>query len=159
MVKAFNHFIYNRDNLDTDIYGANIYNQILENYNHKKEKKLGQTILPNINTSQLNVENIEEDERANPEPNIHQNSQLNSHYSFLMNNHQFKSEAKSLQSILVRTGVFLGDQSDLDAGCNPNLKNYAHKDMILDNSLRKPNYLCENVYEAVKLIFEKENFL
>ncbi len=69
----------------------------------------------------------------------------------------FSSHAERIQSILVKTGVFQGDAASLDQLADDDLV-YSHKDMIIDNSLRKPDFLCENVHEAVKLIFEKENF-
>ncbi|CAF0844390.1 unnamed protein product [Brachionus calyciflorus] len=109
------------DNLDTDIYGANIYNQILVNNKRSREKKL----LKQENSNQSIEESSEE----------------------------FLSQAESITSILVRTGVFQGDINDH----NVNMA-LAHKDMILDASLIKPHIISDDCLQAVKTVFEIENF-
>ena len=65
----------------------------------------------------------------------------------------YVSETESIRSILVRTGVYQGD--NFDATANGTL---AHKDMIVDKSLMRPNHVSDNVYEAVKLVYELENY-
>lgn len=65
-------------------------------------------------------------------------------------------DTESISSILVRTGVFQGDINDLN---NFNVDSVlAHKDMIIDPALIKPNYISDNVYEAVKLVYQLESF-
>lgn len=115
------------DNLDTDIYGANVYNQILENnkrLRHKKARSLN---------GQIEEEKISDLDEEN-----------------------FNSEAESITSILVRTGVFQGDVNDLN---NHSVDmSLAHKDMIVDLGLIKPRLVKDNVLEAVKSVFQMENF-
>jgi hypothetical protein len=164
--QRISRIIYFRDNLDTDILGANIYSQILENNIHKKIRKTMKGVLPNINASNLKVDNTINDQNENnsqidicqhnPVPEIHQNSNSNSYYSFLMNNNTFESEAESIKSILVRTGVFQGNELNIENDTDG--LTYSHKDMVFDKSLRKPHHIVNNVYDAVKLIFENENY-
>jgi len=77
-------------------------------------------------------------------------------FSHLDKNVFFSSKAESISSILVRTGVFQGDINDIHAK-NSQLV-LAHKDMMVDTSLIKPNYVLDDVYEAIKLIMEIENY-
>ena len=139
--------------MDTDVYGANIYNQILENSNQhrvKSTKKKGGLGTIIKDASDLDSDTIQ--------PSSMQNNRCEqTHFEFLLNDNSFRSEAETIKSILVKTGVFQGDHETLDKESKDELV-YSHKDMIIDNSLRKPDYLCDNVHEAVKLIFEKENF-
>ena len=65
------------------------------------------------------------------------------------------STAESINSILVRTGVYQGDKIDIGSLVSRNL---AHKDTLIDPSLVKPNFITNNVYDAVKLVFKKENY-
>lgn len=37
-------------------------------------------------------------------------------------------------------------------------KNYAHRDMIINPELKIPSYTCEHVLDAIKLIFDIEQF-
>jgi hypothetical protein len=67
----------------------------------------------------------------------------------------FSSKADSINSILVRTGVFQGDLNDTQAH-NSQLV-LAHKDMTIDVNLIRPKFVLEDVHEAVKLIFSLEN--
>lgn len=64
------------------------------------------------------------------------------------------SDAESIRSILVRTGVFRG-AADSTPAADASL---AHKDMLIDHSLMKPSYISDNVFEAVKLVYEIEKF-
>ena len=64
------------------------------------------------------------------------------------------SDAESIRSILVRTGVFRGPADSTPAADS----SLAHKDMLIDQSLMKPSYISDNVFEAVKLVYELENF-
>lgn len=64
------------------------------------------------------------------------------------------AQAESVHSILVRTGVYQGDENEFK---NSSLV-YAHKDANIDNKMREPKSICDNVYDAVKLVYKLENF-
>lgn len=60
-------------------------------------------------------------------------------------------------SILVCTGVYTTDSDFLTYG-GKEISNHNHRDFVLDSELKKPTYVTQNVLEAVKLVFEKENY-
>ena len=94
-----------RDNIDTDIAGANLYNlQIQAKYNTNRNNE---------------VESI-------------------------------MTEAKSISSILVRTGVYQGES-------NSHLV-YSHKDAKIESKQKIPDYICDDVFRAVEMVFEIEKF-
>lgn len=79
--------------------------------------------------------------------------------------------AESIRSILVRTGVFRGAQKTSNDTSSPQQQqqqhdnsngldylSLAHKDLVVDPSLMRPNYVSDNVFEAVKLVYELEKF-
>lgn len=136
------------DNLDTDIYGANIYNQILENNMIKKESKQivkrKEANLANNTVSksqQIDIAEEETDEIMNTSSKFETN---------------FETRAESISSILVRTGVFQDDPNNIAK--NLNLMNLAHKDTLVDSSLIKPKYVTQDVLEAVEMIFQMEKY-
>lgn len=145
MYKINLSFKKKRDNLDTDIYGANIYNQILSNINHKTKEKSQSKRLPDRKPL------IKEKSDLYQSPN-----RSSTHFEFFLNDSSFKSEALKIESILVKTGVFQGDEKTIENQKDELI--YTHKDMLVDMSLRKPDHLVKDVYEAVKIIYEKENF-
>lgn len=138
------------DNLDTDVYGANIYNQILENSRHKMKRDTQKKLRHGLNDCEIIKETPESMQ------SLSQSKTDKSHFEFLLTDSSFRSEAEFIKSVLVKTGVFQGDEVTLESYKDDLV--YTHKDMIIDESLRKPDYLCNNVHEAVKLIFEKENY-
>jgi hypothetical protein len=71
----------------------------------------------------------------------------------IVNNAEQYYSAESIDSILVCTGVYNRDTSDESSKIN-----YAQRDMIIDPELRIPKYTCEHVLDAVKLIFNLEQF-
>ncbi len=62
----------------------------------------------------------------------------------------FRSEATSCSSILVRTGVYQGEQTSSS--------NYSHKDANIESRQKIPDYICDDVYDAVKMVYEIEKF-
>ena len=102
------------DNLDTDIYGANLYNRHLAQIRRQRES--GQ------------------DDDENP---------------------AHSSTVESIVSVLVKTGVFQTSHMDESSPISQSL---AHRDTLVDPVLRKPHFVCDDVYDAVKLIFELERF-
>lgn len=144
------------DNLDTDIYGANIYNQILENNKRYREKISKKVKNSKVEPGLASVDKVTSlSEKKQTEERMFSNS-IEQTFSFLEKESSFVSESESITSILVRTGVFQGDLNDLNDH-NVDLA-LAHKDMIVDPSLIKPRFICENVYEAVKSVFKLEDF-
>ena len=61
--------------------------------------------------------------------------------------------AESLQSILVCTGVYNRETYDETSD-----RNHAPRDVIVDPELKLPKHTCEHVLDAVKLIFQIEQF-
>jgi HAD superfamily hydrolase (TIGR01456 family) len=118
------------DNIDTDIYGANVYNQILENNLISRQRK------------QLKA--IEADDGSNTS----EISFINEHLSM---SDDIDCSAESCESILVCTGVY---RSDVQSN---NKLNYGHRDMIVDETLKTPKYICNDVYDAVNLVLNMEN--
>ncbi len=118
------------DNLDTDVYGANLFNKILTdnkkyNESNKIDKSKGELDLIGQKLVCLDKES------------------------------PYVSAAESISSILVQTGVYRGDKDNKNISASSNL---AHKDIVLDNQFVRPNYVVDNVYEAVKLVFKMEKY-
>lgn len=61
--------------------------------------------------------------------------------------------AENIQSILVCTGVYNQEAYDESIGIN-----HGHRDMIIDPELKKPKYTVEHVLDAVKLVFDIEQY-
>jgi hypothetical protein len=61
--------------------------------------------------------------------------------------------AENIQSILVCTGVYNQEVYDETSSIN-----HGHRDMIIDPELKKPKYTVEHVLDAVKLIYDIEQF-
>ncbi len=61
--------------------------------------------------------------------------------------------AENIQSILVCTGVYNQEAYD-----ETSLINHGHRDMIIDPELKKPKYTVEHVLDAVKLVYDIEQF-
>jgi ribonucleotide monophosphatase NagD (HAD superfamily) len=99
-----------------------------------------------------NSDNIDTDIAGANNYNVFLKNKRNS--SIIEAKTEFSSEAESINSILVCTGVYQGDKNDFKT---QNLM-YSHKDAKIDNKLREPNYICDDVYEAVKMVYEIEKF-
>ena len=61
--------------------------------------------------------------------------------------------AESIQSILVCTGVYNQEAYDESLSIN-----HGHRDMIIDAELKKPKYTVEHVLDAVKLVYDIEQY-
>lgn len=61
--------------------------------------------------------------------------------------------AENIQSILVCTGVYNQEVYDESSSIN-----HGHRDMIIDPELKKPKHTVEHVLDAVKLVFDLEQF-
>ncbi|CAF3671641.1 unnamed protein product [Rotaria sordida] len=129
------------DNPDTDIYGANVYNRYLQT---RSLSRLNQVVSQTTTTTLTgNIKNI-----------IDKNFWTNLNIvELVVNDAEHYYAAESLESILVCTGVYNRDIHDETSD-----KNHGHRDMIIDAELRKPKHICEHVLDAVKLIFNIEQF-
>ena len=72
-----------------------------------------------------------------------------------MEDEPVNNSAMTCKSILVCTGVYCSsrDYVTYDAS-RPS--NHNHRDFVLDPQLKQPDYVVQNVHEAVKLVFKKE---
>lgn len=110
------------DNLDTDIYGANMCNEYVKVF-HKS-----------------NGNNAENQAR---------NSCSQRKQSAL----KWSPEVKSLESILVHTGV--SSQNDDKPASNEGAQ-FLHRDLAFQPHFRRANHVVENIVEAVELILKQE---
>ena len=122
---SVNCFFFFRDNLDTDIYGANLCHEYLKVYHDKtsgnnEEKKL--------------------------KSSCHQSKQNGITCNWL-------PEVKSVESILVQTGVSQQDDHKITNGSGAR---FLHRDIVYLPHLRRANHVVENVAEAVELILKLE---
>ena len=61
------------------------------------------------------------------------------------------------ESILVCTGVYHSSNDYVSYG-QTRVSNHNHRDFVLDPYLTEPKYISQNVLDAVKLVFQKENY-
>lgn len=115
-------FSFLRDNLDTDIYGANLCHEYLKVF-HKTSGDNGEKQLKS---------------------SCHQSKQ---------NGINWLPEVKSVESILVQTGVSQQDDSKLTNGDGAR---FLHRDTVYLPHLRRANHVVENIAEAVELILKRE---
>jgi len=109
------------DNLDTDIYGANLCHEYLKAFHTTRGN----------NDEQLNI-------------SCHQSKQ---------NRINWMPEVKSIESILVQTGV---SQQDDNKPSNGDGARFLHRDTVYLPHLRRANHVVENITEAVELILKQE---
>jgi hypothetical protein len=146
------------DNLDTDIYGANLYNQILENNNRQRDKikltnQYKKVSMANSSDSTTTTTST----AATTSTIMDKTSTADLIINELIDGaSQTVSEAHSIKSILVRTGVYQADENQPFNIDGDELK-LAHKDTLVENSLVKPHFIANDVYDAVQLVFELEN--
>ncbi|CAF0991480.1 unnamed protein product [Didymodactylos carnosus] len=126
------------DNPDTDIYGANVYNNYLQTRTLSRLKQIvTQTAVSGgVSSSSSSAWGRNSVEIVADEAE------------------QFYS-AESISSILVCTGVY--NQEQHQEGQTQQL-NHGHRDMIIDPLLKQPKYTVEHVLDAVKLVFDTEQF-
>ena len=130
-----------KDNPDTDIYGANVYNRYLQN---RSLSRINQVV------SQTATSMLSNSTRKVVGTNLWRYSD---DLELVVDNAEHYYSAESLESVLVCTGVYNRETyEELSA------KHHGHRDMITDAELKKAKYICEHVLDAVKLIFNKEQF-
>lgn len=129
-----------KDNPNTDVYGANVYNRYLQTRTVSQVNEIVSLI-----ASDTLAGNADKSSYAN------HRTHLNSLQIVRDSVEQYHT-AESLEPILVCTGVYNRDTYDENS-----ITNHGHRDMIVDSELKKSKYICEHVLDAVKLIFEIEN--
>lgn len=130
-----------RDNLMTDIYGANLYNRYLEErVARKNPKAVAKMVSATGSTTAVpreeEIDSLWESELALP-------------------------SATSCKSVLVCTGVY-NPNAEVPSDANHCIKEtvfHGHRDFIFDPGLVEPGHIVQDVAEAVDLIFEQEKFV
>ena len=136
---AYGHSVslpLSRDNPETDIYGANLFNRYLC-------KKHANALSQKKRVNRQGQEVSEDDDSEKPE-NI--NSELCSSSLW----------SEQCESILVCTGVY--NHSDRHIA-KPPLLDHNHRDFIMDPQLKTPNTTVGDVLEAVQDVFRKEGIV
>lgn len=131
-----------RDNLMTDIYGANLYNRFLEERAARKNPKAVAKVAAATGSSatvpggEEEIDSLRESELALP-------------------------SATSCKSVLVCTGVYDPNaEVPLDSSrCIKETVFHGHRDFRFDPALVEPDHIVKDVAEAVELIFEQEKFV
>lgn len=150
------------DNLDTDIYGANLYNQILENNNRQRDKmkitnQYKKLSMANSSDSTTSTTTTTTAATTSSTTSMDKTSSADIVTNELIDGtSQTLLLAHSIKSILVRTGVYQADENQ-PFNMDGNELKLAHKDTLVDNSLVKPHFIANDVYDAVQLVFELEN--
>ncbi|XP_059150490.1 haloacid dehalogenase-like hydrolase domain-containing 5 [Physella acuta] len=148
------------DNPETDIYGGNLYNRYLQrrrnsSNGHTDSKKL------RVASHRADAEFLDEDSGEEDEDDtlmFQRDSGANVRViKSLEEDTTGVVKASACESILVCTGVFK-KSNDANSFANARISNHNHRDFVIDPSLTHPNHVVPNVLEAVKLVFEKENF-
>lgn len=130
-----------RDNLMTDIYGANLYNRYLEErVARKNPKAIAKMVVATGSTAPVpqeeEIDNLWESELALP-------------------------SATSCKSVLVCTGVY-NPNAEVPSDASHCIKEtvfHGHRDFRFDPALVEPGHIVQDVAEAVDLIFEQEKFV
>lgn len=129
-----------RDNLMTDIYGANLYNRHLEERAARKNQAVAKMAAATGSTATVpreeDADSLWESELALP-------------------------SATCCKSVLVCTGVY-NPKADLPSDVNHCIEEttfHGHRDFRFDPGLVEPGHVVQDVAEAIDIIFEQENFV
>uniref|UniRef100_A0A3B5M441 Uncharacterized protein n=1 Tax=Xiphophorus couchianus TaxID=32473 RepID=A0A3B5M441_9TELE len=130
------------DNLMTDIYGANMYSRFLEERASIKNPKAVAQVVAATGSSTAMPGGEEE-------------------FDSMWESELALPSATSCKSILVCTGVYNPNAEVLsDASrCIKETVFHGHRDFRFDPALVEPNYIVQDVAEAVDLIFQQEKFV
>ncbi|XP_009072871.1 PREDICTED: cat eye syndrome critical region protein 5, partial [Acanthisitta chloris] len=121
------------DNLMSDIYGANLYNNYLKSA-HQNQVQAGVKRSP---------------QAAGPQTE-----------DYLELRKDCNNSVESCVSILVCTGVYRHDANAprKREECTAQTVFHGHRDLCFDPSLMEPSYIVQDVNEAVQLAFKNENW-
>ena len=131
-----------RDNPETDIYGANLFNRYL------CKKKDAKSVAQKKRVNRRQGQEVSEDAAGNC------GNEKPDGVNDDMCNGAIWSE--QCESILVCTGVYNHGDRDVE---KPALLDHNHRDFIMDPALKRPNTTVGNVLEAVQSVFRKEGLL
>ncbi|XP_014326738.1 haloacid dehalogenase-like hydrolase domain-containing 5 [Xiphophorus maculatus] len=130
------------DNLMTDIYGANMYNRFLEERASIKNPKAVAQVVAATGSSTAMPGGEEE-------------------FDSMWESELALPSATSCKSILVCTGVY-NPNAEVPSDASRCIKEtvfHGHRDFRFDPALVEPNYIVQDVAEAVDLIFQQEKFV
>ncbi|CAG5119805.1 unnamed protein product, partial [Candidula unifasciata] len=147
------------DNPETDIYGGNLYNRYLQRRKHINGQVQGKK-LRIAATPQAHADFLDEDEEDESEDTLMFQSHSGANLRVIRSLEEDTSgveKAHSCESILVCTGVFNTNTGFVTVSSNK-LFSHNHRDFVIDPTLTTPSHVVPNVLEAVKLVFEKEEF-
>ncbi|XP_067133839.1 haloacid dehalogenase-like hydrolase domain-containing 5 isoform X2 [Centruroides vittatus] len=129
------------DNINTDIYGANLYNRYVQK-RAKLRRKEKQTLAAHFSGGGLGTRTVHSS--VGSRVDIIRDSDMNL---------EVNEGVVNCQSVLVHTGVYNEDFQDDDCDHSP-------RDFLpAEVSLKEPTHRVENVLSAVELIFERESFV
>uniref|UniRef100_A0A8C7WM13 Haloacid dehalogenase-like hydrolase domain-containing 5 n=1 Tax=Oryzias sinensis TaxID=183150 RepID=A0A8C7WM13_9TELE len=117
------------DNLMSDVYGANLYNQYLQARRQRRADGGGPAGAANVSPAELGgAADVNGSEAELPE---------------------------ACSSILVCTGVYSRDQQEAHSGTERHVY-HGHRDFRFDPGLTRPSFLVHDVEEALELVFQQE---
>lgn len=134
-----------RDNPETDIYGANLYNRFIQ---RRIEERRSKFKVKNTAGGTVRLQDVDSDNDSEEDDieGLHSEDTLGGRHF-----------ARSCQSILVCTGVYCSSR-DYVTYDSSHVSNHNHRDFVLDLDLKQPKYVTANVHEAVKFVLEREGF-
>ncbi|XP_013394123.1 haloacid dehalogenase-like hydrolase domain-containing 5 isoform X1 [Lingula anatina] len=129
------------DNPETDIYGANLYNRYLRDKRFPTSRKQKMSQGKGGSGIMLSRGNGDGDPLY-----------------VLEDDCEVLDCADSIESILVLTGVYDKSRDYKQQGGDKHIFNHNHRDFTVDEDLKMPTFTVKNVLEAVKLVYEEEQF-
>ena len=132
--------LYDRDNPDADIYGANNYNRYLQ---YQMESKTRRQLRQHGGSSEPAAEPLSRGSYL-PDDDLH--------------NTTTDAGVERVFSILVETGVYSRSRTfdENTANANRMLLDHNHRDFILDPELLRPTLTVPNVLEAIEAVYKME---
>ncbi|GFO06312.1 cat eye syndrome critical region protein 5 [Plakobranchus ocellatus] len=141
------------DNPETDIYGGNLYNRYLQ----RRRLITAGDKTRRVKLASPDAEFLDEDgedDLSDLEDSLLFQRDSGANVRIIQSLEEDTSgveKAHTCESILVCTGVF-------KETTNIRVSTHNHRDFVIDPSLTTPTHLVSDVYEAVKKVFQKENY-
>ena len=147
---SFHHLL--RDNPETDIYGGNLYNRYLQ---RRRNLHLARRRVARADFKFLDDDS--DDDEFEDISSFQRDSGANVRaIQSLEEDTSDVEKASGCESILVCTGVY--NKNSNVVMHSDKVTNHNHRDFVIDPGLTRPNHVVPSVLEAVKLVFEKENY-
>ncbi|GFR88570.1 cat eye syndrome critical region protein 5 [Elysia marginata] len=143
------------DNPETDIYGGNLYNRYLQRRRLSNSNSSDET--RRVKLASPDAEFLDEDaddDLSDLEDSLMFQRDSGANVRIIKSLEEDTSgveKAHTCESILVCTGVYK-KTADI------RVSTHNHRDFVIDPSLTTPTHLVSDVYEAVKKVFQKENY-